>query len=105
MLQVTAGNGVNVVMYAIELDHTGIDETPDAGVRIYPNPSTGQLYLEGVEPGNLIRLYNTVGVALREVTAISGLEAISLDDQPNGMYFITISDGENVVGHYKVIKQ
>ncbi len=105
MLQVTAGNGVNVVTYAIELDHTGIGETPDAGVRIYPNPSTGQLYVEGAEPGNRIHLYNTVGVALRDVTVFSGVEAISLDDQPDGMYFITISDGESVVGHYKVIKQ
>jgi hypothetical protein len=105
MLQVTAGNGVNVVTYTIMLDHTGIGETSELGVRIYPNPSTGQLYIEGAEPGNQIRIYNTVGVALRDLTVISGLEAISLEDQPNGMYFITISDGENVVGHYKVIKQ
>ena len=103
-LEVTAGNGVNMVVYSIVLDHTGIG-TSDKGLRVYPNPSTGQFYVEGAEPGSRIRVYNQVGVALLDITVFSGTEAISLDDQPNGFYFITIENGGEALNHYKVIKQ
>jgi hypothetical protein len=103
-LEVTAANGVNIVVYAIELA-TSIDEPGYEGLNIYPNPSAGQFYIEGLEPGLRIRVYNAIGVALRNITAYSSIEQITLDDQPNGMYYITISNGEDVIGHYKVIKQ
>jgi hypothetical protein len=105
MLQVTAGNGVNVVHYTIALDHTAIRDLTGDQIQVYPNPSTGQLNIAGAGIGNRIRVYNAVGVAVRDVTVNSGIERISLDDQPGGMYFITIRDNEEVVGHYKVIKQ
>lgn len=104
-LQVTAGNGVNMVMYAIELDHTSIDEPGLTELSIYPNPTADQFYIEGLEPGLRVRVYNAVGVALRNITAFSSVEQISLGDQPNGMYYITISNGDDVIGRYKVIKQ
>lgn len=104
-LQVTAGNGVNVVVYAIELDHTSIDAPGLSELSIYPNPTTDQFFIEGLEPGLKVRVYNAVGVALRNITAYSSVEQISLDDQPNGMYYITISNGDDVLGRYKVIKQ
>lgn len=103
-LQVTSGNGAAYKTYTIVLDHTGIDESASAPLRIYPNPSTGQFYIEGAEIGSKIRVYNAIGVAVREVTAL-GTETISLEDQPDGLYFITISEDEEVIGHYKVIKQ
>ena len=105
MLQVTAGNGVNVVTYVISLDHTGIGDLTDANIHIYPNPNTGQLNIAGAEIGSRIRVYNAVGVAVRDLVVYSGIEMISLDDQPGGMFFITISDKDEVVGRYKVIKQ
>ncbi|MEN8228493.1 MAG: T9SS type A sorting domain-containing protein [Bacteroidota bacterium] len=105
MLQVTAGNGVTVVTYTIELDYTGINDLVNADIRIYPNPSSGLLNIAGAEIGSRIRVYNSVGRALHNVVVYSGIEVISLDDQPGGMYFITISNDEDVLGHYKVIKQ
>ena len=105
VLEVTAGNGINYVVYTIILDHTGINEPTGNTVRIYPNPSSGQFYISGAEIGNKIRVYNAVGVALKDVTVYGGTELISLDNQPGGMYFITISNDENVVGRYKVIKK
>ncbi len=105
MLQVTAGNGVNVVTYVVALDVTGIDDLSGDNIQIYPNPSTGLLNIAGAEIGNRIRIYNAVGVAVRDVMVYGGIERISLDDQPGGMFFITISDKDEIVGHYKVIKQ
>jgi len=35
----------------------------------------------------------------------STVEAVSLDDQPAGMYLILVSDTEKLVGRYKVIRR
>jgi hypothetical protein len=103
MLQVTAANGINIVFYDIDLA-VGIDNQDAASISIYPNPSSGKLYIAGVEPGTRIRIYNSTGVALRDFVSYSAVEQVSLDDQPDGMYFVTISKGD-AVNRYKVIKQ
>lgn len=104
-LMVTAGNGINVVFYTVALDYTGVDDGLANQVRIYPNPSSGQLYIEGAGQGQRIRVYNSVGITVHERTVYSDTELISLDGQPNGLYFITISNEDGVVHHHKLIKQ
>ncbi len=103
MLQVTAGNGVNVVTYTIALDHTAIKDMDDASINIYPNPTSGELNIAGAEIGSRIRVYNAIGVRIRDVVTYSGTERISLEDQPGGMYFVTISERDEIVGHFKVV--
>ena len=105
MLKVTAGNGLVEVTYTISLDHTAIEDVSGENIRIYPNPNNGQFYISGAEIGNRIRVYNVIGVAVRDIMVYSGTEQISLDDQPGGLYFINISDRDEIVGHYKVIKR
>jgi hypothetical protein len=104
-LEVTAANGVNIVIYAIELSTVNVAEYGLDGLSIYPNPTSGQLYIEGLEPGLRIKVFNAVGVTLRNITAFSSIEQITLDDQPNGIYYITISNDKDVISRYKVIKQ
>lgn len=104
MLQVTAGNGVAVTTYVITLDVTGLEDLTEDGVNIYPNPSTGLINIAGAEAGSRVRVYNSVGVNVTDIIVYSGVETISLEDQPAGMFFITISNNDEITGHYKVIK-
>ena len=104
MLQVTAANGVAVTTYVITLDYTGFDDLSEGSVNIYPNPSTGLVNISGAEAGSRIRVYNSVGVNVSDIIVYSGIETISLEDQPAGMFFITISNSDEITGHYKVIK-
>ncbi len=101
-LMVTAGDGVTVTYYEITLDYTGVD-FEDAGINIYPNPSTGIINVAGLTQGTRIHVYNSVGVRLRDIKVHQAHEVISLDDQPAGIYFIVVSDEENVVGRYKLL--
>ncbi len=105
MLEVTAGNGVNVITYTIALDFTGLEDLDEGAVRLYPNPTSSHLYVSGAEIGSRIRVYNAVGMAVRDMVVFSGVEEISLEDQPGGLFFVTISRQDEVVGQYKVIKQ
>jgi len=104
MVQVTAGNGVNVTTYVIVLDHTGISDLSADEIQIYPNPSSGLVNIAGAEAGSRIRVYNAGGVNVSDIVVYSGVEIISLEDQPAGMFFITISNADEITGHYKVIK-
>jgi len=103
MLQVTAGNGVNVVYYQIEFDYTGIEAASGTSIQIYPNPSSGLLNVAGVEPGSRIRVYNSVGVAVHDRIVFNSTEVISLSDQPDGIYFVTLTNTEKIIGRYKLI--
>jgi hypothetical protein len=104
MLQVTAGNGVNVVTYTISVI-VGIEDMDNDALSIYPNPTNGMLNIANAEIGSRIRVYNAVGSAVADVEVTSGLETISLDGHSAGMYFVTISMDNEVSGTYKVIKQ
>ena len=104
MLVVVAGNGVNEAVYTIALS-TGVIERDGNAVSIYPNPSKGVLNIAGAEIGSRVRVYNSVGMNVRDVVVYSGVETISLEDQSAGMFLITISLDDKITGQYKLIKQ
>jgi hypothetical protein len=101
-LMVTAGDGVTTTYYTITLDYTSV-ELRDAGINIFPNPSTGTVNVAGLTQGTRIHVYNSVGVRLRDVVVHQSQEVISLDDQPAGIYFIVVRDSKSVIGRYKLL--
>jgi nitrous oxidase accessory protein NosD len=74
-------------------------------IRIYPNPSQGMVEISGLEAGNRIKVYNTLGALVLETPAMQSREVISLDNQSSGIYYIVISNSDSVIGRYKLIKQ
>jgi len=104
ILIVTAGNGVNTVIYVITLDYTGVEDYTGAGISIYPNPTREALYIAGAEVGSRIRVYNAVGMVICDVAVHNNIEKISLDDQSRGLFFVTVSQNNVVIGRYKVVK-
>ena len=85
-----------------EPDHTGLGQegTLQEAFYLYPNPSTGQFYLEwGHQPEGSaqISIYNSSGVLLhRETRSMSGKELqLDLPDMQEGMYYLKI-DGESI---------
>jgi hypothetical protein len=102
-LKVTAADEVTTVYYDIELWATSIEEVSYDQIRLYPNPSAGQLNITGLEHGNRIRIYNVLGVAVRDMVAYQNHEVISLEGEPNGVYFVVVSDNDNIIGRHKLI--
>jgi len=74
-------------------------------IELYPNPTTGKLYISGVETGNRIQVYNTVGAMIRDISVQRNIETISLDAEPAGMYMIVVSDDNQMLGRYKALKR
>jgi len=58
-------------------------------ISIYPNPSSGIFTIEGVNNNSSITIHNTYGQLIEN--SINGYE-INLKDEPNGVYFVKVSD-------------
>ena len=80
-------------------------------VSVYPNPSTGDIFISGSIPNATsadIMVYNTIGgVVLTKKVALDGAENVKLDinDQPEGMYFIQLKTTEGTIVKKAVINR
>jgi hypothetical protein len=103
LLKVTAANGVTFAYYSIEVSHVSINELSNLPIHIYPNPSSGKITISGLEPGTRIRILNILGVGLRDIVSTKNVEDVSLEDQPEGVYFVVVSNSDSIIGRYKLI--
>ena len=103
-IKVTSGDGVLVSWYAIILN-TSSRMPVLRDLNMYPNPTDGQLNFSGLNPGNRIRIYSTQGQLLREIETHTDHQTISLDNVPEGLFLIIISDEHQVLGQFKAVKK
>jgi hypothetical protein len=99
-LKVTAADGVTVVYYKIS-PSTSVNELTNGNIKLYPNPTTGIVNINGIESGKRIRVYNAMGVTVRDIVSSSNNAVIRLDDEPAGMYLINIENN----GSFKMVKK
>jgi len=74
-------------------------------IKMYPNPTTDKVVINGLTKGNRVRVYNATGITLRDVTVNNSTEYVSLAAQPAGIYVFVISSGEKYVSIQKIIKK
>lgn len=103
MVKVTSADGRIVVMYAFD-QLVSAEWLSDNQIELYPNPTNGKLNISGVEKGQKIQIYNTVGSVILDVNVESNFEIINLDKHPAGIYLIVISNKNRPIGRYKAIK-
>ncbi len=103
MVKVTSADGRIVVTYTF--GHVVSANAISAkNIELYPNPSNGRLNVTGLEKGQRIQVYNSVGSAIVDINVESNLEIVNLDAHPAGMYLIVISNKNRPIGRYKAIK-
>ena len=73
---------------------------------IYPNPFNQQITINYELENNQgqLSVYNVFGKLIKQQTVVSNKTIIDLNKQANGIYFIQVKDGKNVMTK-KVIKQ
>ena len=103
MVKVTSADGRMVVEYTFG-PLTSADWMQANQIELYPNPSNGKLNVTGVEKGQRIQIYNSVGSAIMDIEVQSNHEIISIDKHPAGLYMIVVSDQNILLGKYKAIK-
>jgi len=74
----------------------GLEEEPVSSVQVFPNPTTGQLYISGTEKAK-VSLFSTDGKLIMEMENYSG-NALNLSDLKRGIYILNIqTDKANMI--------
>jgi hypothetical protein len=69
----------------------GILNLSKAELKIYPNPTTGDVTIENAK-GSEVIMYDVVGKMVNKKVMTSNKEEMNIEDLPNGMYMIQVVD-------------
>ncbi|MEL0457355.1 T9SS type A sorting domain-containing protein [Flavobacteriaceae bacterium SZ-1-7] len=72
----------------------------DFKIKVYPNPSNGEIFLEGIDQGK-VSIYNTIGKLVFKAD-LSNSKTMNLRGNPPGLYLVKVNH-ENMVKTFKVI--
>lgn len=97
------GNGCDSGEQIKTVCTTGSPDLPFTNqIHIYPNPTNGQIYIEGIEKG-YIKVIDIVGRILKEEKFTGKL--ISISDFPDGLYILQVISDNDLNYTEKIIKQ
>lgn len=102
-LLVTAADNSTTATYTIEFATTV--SPVETSIKMYPNPTTDRVVINGLTAGNRVRVFNAVGVTLRDVIVDNATEYVNLSAQPAGIYVFVISNGEQHINIQKIVKK
>jgi hypothetical protein len=85
-------NGLSVIGQ-LKAEATGITNSGESNLKVYPNPTTGVLYIEGIIEGSKIEISDAGGHIVFHTEAI-GNQTIDLGQQASGLYTIRITNNE-----------
>ena len=90
---VSSTTGEQSISVSISGDWLDIEENVVSSYEVYPNPMHNTLNIKGGDVKE-VRIYNTLG---QQVLFIKDSNEISVEPLADGVYFVKISDGDNVI--------
>ena len=86
-------------------DHSGVEERPQSNWRVYPNPTTGKIFIDGAgeEQGSQCQLFDIYGRLINS-QMLQG-NTIDLIDCAPGVYVLKISKDNHIITTEKIIKR
>lgn len=77
---------------------SGLNDPPLSTFSLYPNPASDFVYIDGLKPGDLIRMFDLNGNLLWDLKPNTEQSALSLNGISPGTYFVeVISGAERIV--------
>ena len=77
----------------------------NSSINIYPNPVTNELYIEGIDNGTIIELYDVVGKKIHHATTSNNKYSIDMSSYTAGNYVLRITQENGTAQRIKVIKE
>jgi hypothetical protein len=81
----------------------GIPETASDKLTIYPNPTNGTVYFNGLAKPAEVKIYSMQGVLLRSFSHVE--IAVDISDLPPGMYLMLVTEDNHSVVRTTLIKE
>lgn len=103
-------DGDNTASYEFEITvitGVGINENGSVNLMtVYPNPTTGLTHVQCENPdAQELRVYDVYGRMIQSQTINTELTDIDLSNCADGMYFLRIFNGEQLLGTVKIVKR
>ena len=91
----------------ISIGTTGIDQRDwPEHFKLYPNPATGLVNIEGLKPDNELSLYDATGrIVLQRKITQTGITTIDMSQLAQGVYWIRFADAGNKPWQVTLTKQ
>lgn len=103
-----SGNDVTQGFHQPHLTVVGVEEQVISDVRVYPNPTSGQLIIElGDNPDGMeLQLVNALGQVVHTGRLVNQELQTTLDlsDQAAGNYFLKLHNATEEINTYQIIK-
>jgi len=87
---------------------TGLEEgSLDAGYRVFPNPTTGSFVIDLTYSweNTTVEIYNAIGQVIIKSVCTESTQRIDLEEYPNGVYVVKLSQSGKILGTSRVVKQ
>lgn len=89
---------------------TGISPASKAGImfpnaRLYPNPATNIIYINGIPKGAILTMYDEQGTALKQGSSGNGRYSFNIQQLPAGAYYIQCISQGKLIAKLNFIKQ
>lgn len=91
--------------FKANLTVSGIEELGFEQVKIYPNPATDVIYLQGVEAGSTSELYDITGKLVKREQLMNTNAQVDIKSFPSGIFNLKITNKAGQIGNAKVVKQ
>jgi hypothetical protein len=82
---------------------SGLNSLQSTNFQLFPNPNNGAFSLEGSSANYTIEIRNALGQLLHFQQAIQNSTQLNIQEQPSGIYYISVIDNEEV-SRFKMIK-
>ena len=87
-------------------DCNAVEEYANSGIRVYPNPASDVIYIEGMADGNKdLYVYDMLGNVVVAKTSSNNDVVLNISDLSRGFYVIKIVDEMGTVRVAKVCKE
>lgn len=73
------------------------DVTEVSGLTVYPNPSRGEVTLEGISVGSKVAVYAMQGTLIKEFTVLNQQVRLNVQDLPKGMYVLRVEGDDTIL--------
>ena len=102
---VTSKNGIIVHTYKVSVKLGLGSVANNKSISAYPNPTTGIINIDGLKKGNVIQVFNASGRNMMTIKAESSKQVVSLNNLINGLYLINVTNENQQISRFKVIKK
>ena len=72
---------------------------------LYPNPVINDLFIENVEKGTVIKLFNIIGQQIQSITVENTSEHMKLENQAPGTYLLQLINPDGINSTKRIIKE